>query len=94
MAKIAEQLADRVIATDDNPRTEDNQKIMADILKGFENIGIVQVIHDREQAIKTVILQAKPQDVILIAGKGHEDYQIIGTTKHHFSDQEVARKYL
>ena len=45
-------------------------------------------------AIKTAILQAKPQDVILIAGKGHEDYQIIGTTKHHFSDQEVARKYL
>ena len=94
MAKIAEQLADRVIATDDNPRTEDNQKIMADILKGFENVGVVQVIHDREQAIKTAILQAKPQDVILIAGKGHEDYQIIGTTKHHFSDQEVARKYL
>ena len=94
MAKIAEQLADRVIATDDNPRTEDNQKIMADILKGFENVGVVQVIHDREQAIKTAILQAKPQDVILIAGKGHEDYQIIGTTKYHFSDQEVARKYL
>ena len=94
MAKIAEQLADRVIATDDNPRTEDNQKIMADILKGFENVGIVQVIHDREQAIKTAILQAKPQDVILIAGKGHEDYQIIGTTKHHFSDQEVAISYL
>ena len=94
MAKIAEQLADRVIATDDNPRTEDNQKIMADILKGFENVRVVQVIHDREQAIKTAILQAKPQDVILIAGKGHEDYQIIGTTKHHFSDQEVARKYL
>ena len=83
-----------MIATDDNPRTEDNQKIMADILKGFENVGVVQVIHDREQAIKTTILQAKPQDVILIAGKGHEDYQIIGTTKHHFSDQEVARKYL
>ena len=75
MAKIAEQLADCVIATDDNPRTEDNQKIMADILKGFENVGVVQVIHDREQAIKTTILQAKPQDVILIAGKGHEDYQ-------------------
>ena len=83
-----------MIATDDNPRTEDNQKIMADILKGFENVGVVQVIHDREQAIKTAILQAKPQDVILIAGKGHEDYQIISTTKHHFSDQEVARKYL
>ena len=94
MAKIAEQLADRVIATDDNPRTEDHTKIMADILKGFENVANVQVIHDREQAIKTAIEQAKPQDVILIAGKGHEDYQIIGTTKHHFSDQEVAREYL
>ena len=67
---------------------------MADILKGFENVDVVQVIHEREQAIKTAILQAKPQDVILIAGKGHEDYQIIDSTKHHFSDQEVARKYL
>ena len=94
MANIAEQLADRVIATDDNPRTEDNQKIMADILKGFENVGVVQVIHDREQAIKTAILQAKPQDVILIAGKGHENYQIIGTEIMHFSDQEIAHDFL
>ncbi|MEG9498671.1 UDP-N-acetylmuramoyl-L-alanyl-D-glutamate--2,6-diaminopimelate ligase [Mannheimia indoligenes] len=94
MAKIAEQLADKVIATDDNPRTEDNQKIMADIFKGFENQSAVQVIHNREQAIKTAIEQAKSIDVILIAGKGHEDYQIIGTEKLHFSDQEVSRKYL
>lgn len=94
MAKIAEQLADKVIATDDNPRTEDHGQIMADILKGLENIANVQIIYDREQAIKTAIEQAKSQDVILIAGKGHEDYQIIGTTKYHFSDQEVARKYL
>lgn len=94
MAKIAEQLADKVIATDDNPRTEDNQKIMSDILKGFANAESVQAIHSREEAIKTAITQASAQDVILIAGKGHEDYQIIGTTKHHFSDQETARKYL
>lgn len=94
MAKIAEQLADKVIATDDNPRTEDNVKIMADIVQGFANPQNVQVIHDREQAIKTAIEQASAKDVILIAGKGHEDYQIIGTVKHHFSDQEVAKKYL
>lgn len=94
MAAIAEKLADKVIATDDNPRTENNQKIMADILKGFENQSAVQVIHSREQAIKTAIEQAKASDVILIAGKGHEDYQIVGTEKLHFSDQETARKYL
>lgn len=94
MAAIAEKLADKVIATDDNPRTENNQKIMSDILKGFENQSAVQVIHSREQAIKTAIKQAKASDVILIAGKGHEDYQIIGTEKLHFSDQETAKKYL
>lgn len=94
MATIAEHFADCVIATDDNPRTEDNAKIMADILKGFTQAEKVQVIHDREWAIKTAIEQASAKDVILIAGKGHEDYQIIGTTKYHFSDQETARRYL
>ncbi|WGE66688.1 UDP-N-acetylmuramoyl-L-alanyl-D-glutamate--2,6-diaminopimelate ligase [Actinobacillus equuli subsp. haemolyticus] len=94
MAAIAEKLADKVIATDDNPRTEDNTKIMADICKGFVQVEKVKVIHDREQAIKSAIEQAGAKDVILIAGKGHEDYQIIGTTKHHFSDQETAAKYL
>ena len=94
MAKIAEQLADKVIATDDNPRTEDHTQIMADILKGFMHPQAVQVIHQREEAIATAIQSAVENDVILIAGKGHEDYQIIGKTKHHFSDQEVARHYL
>ena len=94
MAKIAEQLADKVIATDDNPRTEDHTQIMADILKGFIHPQAVQVIHQREEAIATAIQSAVENDVILIAGKGHEDYQIIGKTKHHFSDQEVARHYL
>lgn len=82
MATIAEKLTDKVIATDDNPRTEDNQKIMADIVKGFSKPQ--QIIHNREEAIKTAIEQAKATDVILIAGKGHEDYQIIGTEKLHF----------
>ncbi|MDD0823844.1 UDP-N-acetylmuramoyl-L-alanyl-D-glutamate--2,6-diaminopimelate ligase [Mannheimia sp. AT1] len=94
MANIAEKLADKVIATDDNPRTEDNQKIMADIITGFDKPENVQIIHNREQAIKVAIEQANAKDVILIAGKGHEDYQIIGTEKLHFSDQETARKYL
>ncbi|WP_439234463.1 UDP-N-acetylmuramoyl-L-alanyl-D-glutamate--2,6-diaminopimelate ligase [Lonepinella koalarum] len=94
MAKVAEQFADVVIATDDNPRTEDPTKIMADIVAGFEHANAVQIIHDREQAIKTAIQSAVENDVILIAGKGHEDYQIIGKVKQHFSDQEVVRKYL
>jgi len=94
MAKIAEQLADKVIATDDNPRTEDHTQIMADILKGFIHPQAVQVMHQREEAIAMAIQSAVENDVILIAGKGHEDYQIIGKTKHHFSDQEVARHYL
>ena len=94
MAKIAEQFADCVIATDDNPRTEDNKKIMADIIAGFTRPQAVQVIHNREQAIQIAIKSAGENDVILIAGKGHEDYQIIGTTKHYFSDQEVVKKYL
>ncbi len=93
MAQIAERLADRVIATDDNPRTEDKQQIMADILAGFEQPQRVSVIHDREQAIRSAIESAVENDVILIAGKGHEDYQIIGTSKQHFSDQETVIKY-
>lgn len=94
MAKIAEQLADCVIATDDNPRTENPTQIMADIQAGFANPRQVKIIHDRESAIQTAIQSAVKNDVILIAGKGHEDYQIIGTEKRYFSDQETAKKYL
>ncbi|MCK3657656.1 UDP-N-acetylmuramoyl-L-alanyl-D-glutamate--2,6-diaminopimelate ligase [Pasteurellaceae bacterium Pebbles2] len=94
MAQMAEKFADKVIATDDNPRTEDPAKIMADIQAGFVQAEKVQIIHDRELAIKTAIESAVENDVILIAGKGHEDYQIIGTEKLHFSDQEMVKKYL
>ncbi|WP_439241350.1 UDP-N-acetylmuramoyl-L-alanyl-D-glutamate--2,6-diaminopimelate ligase [Lonepinella sp. BR2474] len=94
MAKVAEKFADVVIATDDNPRTEDPSKIMADIVTGFEHPQAVQIIHDRQQAIKTAMQSAVENDVVLIAGKGHEDYQIIGKVKQHFSDQEVVRKYI
>lgn len=94
MAQIAEKMADKVMVTDDNPRTEDPVKIMADIKNGFAYPENVQFIHHREEAIKTAIQSADKNDVILVAGKGHEDYQIIGTEKHHFSDQETAKKYL
>ncbi|MDO9781955.1 UDP-N-acetylmuramoyl-L-alanyl-D-glutamate--2,6-diaminopimelate ligase [Glaesserella parasuis] len=94
MARIAEQLADRVIVTDDNPRTEDPDVIFNDIMKGFRKPKAVQSMHIRQYAIEQAIAQAEPKDVILIAGKGHEDYQIIGTKKYYFSDQEWARKFL
>lgn len=94
MASIAEQYADNVIVTDDNPRTEDPDIIFADIMQGFKKPKNVQKMHIRQYAIEQVISQADSKDVVLIAGKGHEDYQIIGTKKYHFSDQEVAKKFL
>lgn len=94
MARIAEVNADRVIVTDDNPRTEDPDVIFADIMAGFKKPNKVQQMHIRQYAIEQAIAQADGKDVVLIAGKGHEDYQIIGTKKYHFSDQEWAKTYL
>jgi UDP-N-acetylmuramoyl-L-alanyl-D-glutamate--2,6-diaminopimelate ligase len=91
MGEIAARLADDVIVTDDNPRTEDAATIRAAILAaapGAREIG------DRRAAIETAIRECGAGDVVLVAGKGHEDYQIIGTTKHHFSDHEVIRDLL
>ncbi|WP_323014624.1 UDP-N-acetylmuramoyl-L-alanyl-D-glutamate--2,6-diaminopimelate ligase [Devosia sp.] len=87
MGEIANELADVVIVTDDNPRTEDAAAIRAEVLAGAPK---AQEIADREKAIRTAIADLKAGDVLLIAGKGHETYQIIGTTKHHFSDHEVV----
>lgn len=95
MAKIAQDLSDTVVVTSDNPRTEDPESIMADIVQGLDlkkNNFIQQV--DREKAIQQALQQAQDGDVVLIAGKGHEDYQIIGTEKKYFSDFAVAQKYL
>lgn len=95
MAQIACAQSDFVIITSDNPRTESPQQIIEDIKAGvpsaYQNY---QAEVDREKAIAAAIQRAHPNDVILIAGKGHEDYQIIGDEKKHFSDLEVARKYL
>ena len=93
MGQIAAQLADLVVVTSDNPRTEDPERILQDILAGIAAIEPV-VICDRATAIRTAVLEAQPGDGILIAGKGHEDYQILGTEKIHFDDREQARAAL
>jgi UDP-N-acetylmuramoyl-L-alanyl-D-glutamate--2,6-diaminopimelate ligase len=93
MATAAEQLADKVIVTDDNPRTENAKTICDEIFSGFSRSSNVTLIHDREQAIRHALANATSDDIVLIAGKGHEDYQIIGTEKHPFSDMEIVKKY-
>jgi UDP-N-acetylmuramoyl-L-alanyl-D-glutamate--2,6-diaminopimelate ligase len=90
MGAIAERLADRVIVTDDNPRTEDGDKIVADILKGIAQPDKVTVERDRAAAIARAIAESDACDVVLIAGKGHEDYQIVGAERRSFSDREQA----
>jgi UDP-N-acetylmuramoyl-L-alanyl-D-glutamate--2,6-diaminopimelate ligase len=94
MGSIAERLADRVIVTSDNPRTEDPETIINEIFKGIQDRSKVRRIADRRQAIAAAIEELEPADILLIAGKGHEDYQIIGTTKLPFDDREVARENL
>ncbi len=94
MGQIAAQLADVAVVTSDNPRTEDPERILQDILAGIPASVDPVVIGDRATAIRTAILQAQPGDAVLIAGKGHEDYQILGTEKIHFDDREQARDAL
>jgi UDP-N-acetylmuramoyl-L-alanyl-D-glutamate--2,6-diaminopimelate ligase len=94
MAKVAEQHADRVVVTDDNPRTENSGVIVADILGGFVDVDTVTVIADRARAITEAIAKAEPQDVVLVAGKGHEDYQLIGEQRQPFSDAAEVLKAL
>lgn len=90
MAKISVAQSDRVILTSDNPRFEDPQAILNDMLTGIDasNKRKVLVIVDRREAIKTACALAQRGDVILVAGKGHENYQIINDVKHHFDDKE------
>ena len=91
MAQEAYKHSDHVIITSDNPRFEDPQDIINDMLDGLDKEQRRHVISivDRKEAIRTACMMAKPGDVILVAGKGHEDYQIIQGTKHHFDDHEV-----
>lgn len=91
MGRIAEDYADKVIVTSDNPRSEDPQQIITDILAGFKSVNNVIVEPDRELAIKEAAKIANPNDVILVAGKGHEDYQILANETIHFDDREKVR---
>jgi UDP-N-acetylmuramoyl-L-alanyl-D-glutamate--2,6-diaminopimelate ligase len=94
MGAIAARLADAVVVTSDNPRTEDPERILADVVAGISSGTTLAVEIDRARAIATAIAEAAPGDLVLIAGKGHEDYQILGTTKIHFDDREEAERAL
>lgn len=91
MGAIAERYADKVIICNDNPRSEDPQYIVNDILSGLKNPHAVSVILERTLAISHAIDTAKPEDIILVAGKGHEPYQIIGDKVHSYSDIEFCQ---
>jgi UDP-N-acetylmuramoyl-L-alanyl-D-glutamate--2,6-diaminopimelate ligase len=96
--------SDRVILTSDNPRTEDPERILADIEVGLRGAGLARaaaagapgylVEADRRRAIALALEAARPGDVVVIAGKGHEDYQIVGTVRHHLDDREEVRRLL
>lgn len=94
MAQIAEHLADVVVVTDDNPRDEAPEVITNHIFEGFTNQSAISLEHDREKAIKLGLSKANENDVVLIAGKGHEKYQEIKGEKVPFSDLDIAKKAL
>ena len=94
MGRIAAGLADDLIVTDDNPRTEDPAGIVADILAGIPRQAPLVIEHDRALAIRLALSRSLSDDVVLIAGKGHEDYQILGTGRRPFRDQEVVMEAL
>jgi len=93
MGKIATELSDQVIVTSDNPRNENPSSIIDEIKGGITKDNYT-VIEERALAIEEAIKKSVKNSVILIAGKGHEDYQEINGVRHHFSDKEVARKVL
>jgi len=90
MARIAEQLADELVITDDNPRGEDGVAIVADILAGLEDPGRARVERDRAAAVRHALAGARPGDAVLVAGKGHEQVQIVGAEQRPFSDRALV----
>jgi UDP-N-acetylmuramoyl-L-alanyl-D-glutamate--2,6-diaminopimelate ligase len=96
MAKVAQTHADEFVLTSDNPRTEDPMRILHDVLAGFSspNPPGLSIQNDRRKAIELAIDHARPGDTVLIAGKGHEDYQVIGNDRIWFDDAAVARESL
>lgn len=94
MAEIGERLADHVILSDDNPRSEDSAEIVKDMLAGMHSAQNAVVEHDRFKALQYAIAHANAQDIILLAGKGHEDYQVLANETIHYSDRESAQQLL
>ncbi|MCT4584948.1 MAG: UDP-N-acetylmuramoyl-L-alanyl-D-glutamate--2,6-diaminopimelate ligase [Peptostreptococcaceae bacterium] len=94
MGFVANKYSSKVIITEDNPRFELSKDIINDIIEGIEDLTDVEVIYDRKEAIKKALEIVDKDDVILIAGKGHEDYQIIKDKKIHFSDKEVVEELI
>ncbi|HEV3006140.1 MAG TPA: cyanophycin synthetase, partial [Pirellulales bacterium] len=94
MGRAVEAAADLAVVTSDNPRSESPESIASQILDGFEQPGAARRILDRREAIEWTLEQAQPGDCLLIAGKGHETYQIVGDRRLNFDDREVARRWL
>ena len=94
MGALAEQLADRVYVTDDNPRSEVSTDIIAEILAGMQRPEAARVEADRARAIRHAIDEAQAGDLVLVAGKGHEDYQLVGDRTLHFDDREQVAEAL
>lgn len=94
MGRAVEELADRVIVTDDNPRNEAPEKIVSEILAGMQQPERACVVHNRQAAIEYALSQAAPQDLVVIAGKGHEQEQIVGNERRPFSDRHVVSRIL
>ena len=95
MGAISAELADYMIITSDNPRTEEPEAIIADILEGIKDTKTPYVvITDRREAIKYAIEHAEKDDAIILAGKGHETYQIVGKTKYHMDEREIVAEVL
>ncbi|MCI6928660.1 MAG: UDP-N-acetylmuramoyl-L-alanyl-D-glutamate--2,6-diaminopimelate ligase [Ruminococcus sp.] len=93
MGKIACKYSDKVFVTSDNPRTENPDSIINDIVSGLDKNSYVRIT-DRTQAIREALVEAKPGDTVLIAGKGHEKYQIFGTEKIHYDEREIVKQIL
>ena len=94
MGAIAEEFADIVVVTDDNPRTEEPRAIINDILAGMLDAGHARAVEGRAEAVTNAVMQAKENDVVLVAGKGHEDYQIVGNRRLDYSDRVTVARLL
>jgi len=94
MGRAAEELADRIIITDDNPRTESAENIVAEIIEGLREPKRACVVHNRQAAIEYALAEAAADDLVVIAGKGHELEQIVGHQRFPFSDRHVVQRFL